>query len=179
MIIKIRSEEERKKIKHATPSQLKDMFQSNRTPTGAIVAARRSQNGGVILHMASREAKKAIEEDTEAIQRGCPSAYVLRPTFLVAIDSVRVSAFDDKDQGACIEKIKRENTVLHPGLEIAKVEWPPFAWVKKPGGEAKKYSTLLVETKSPKGANRLITKGIVENSQLLCCRRWETGNGPK
>ena len=129
--------------------------------------------------MALREAKKAIEEDTEVIQRGYPSAYVLRPTFLIAIDSVRVSAFNDKDQGACIEKIKRENTVLHPGLEIAKVEWPPFAWVKKPGGEAKKYSTLLVETKSPKGANRLIAEGMVENSQLLCCRRWEAGNGPK
>ena len=41
VMVKIRSEEERKKIEHATPSQLKDMFQSNRTPTGAIIAVRR------------------------------------------------------------------------------------------------------------------------------------------
>ena len=97
VMIRIRSEEERKKIEHATPSQLKDMFQSNGAPAGSIVAARRSQNGGVILHMASREAKRAIEGDAEAIQRGCPSAHVLKPAFVVVVDSVRVDAFDDKD----------------------------------------------------------------------------------
>ena len=47
--------------------------------------------------MASREAKRAIEEDAEAIQRGCPSAYVLKPSFIVAVDSVRIDAFDNKD----------------------------------------------------------------------------------
>ena len=67
VMIKIKSEEERRKIEHATPAQLKDMFQSNGAPAGSIVAARRSQNGGVILHMASREAKRAIEGDAEAI----------------------------------------------------------------------------------------------------------------
>ena len=179
VMIRIRSKEERRKIEHATPAQLKDMFQSNGVPAGSVVAARRSQNGGVILHIASREAKRVMEEDTEAIQRGCPSAHVLKPSFVVAVDSVRVDAFDDKDQGACIEKLKRENGNLHPGLEIAKVEWPPFARAKKAGGEIKRYSTLLVETKSPEGANRLIAEGMVENSQLLCCRKWETANGPK
>ncbi len=179
VMIRIRSEEERKKIEHATPAQLKDMFQSNGAPAGSIVAARRSQNGGVILHMASREAKRAMEEDAEAIQRGCPSAHVLKPSFVVAVDSVRIDAFDDKDQGACIEKLKRENSTLHPGLEVVRVEWPPFAWAKKAGGEIKKYSTLLVETKSPEEANRLIAEGIVENSQLLCCRKWETASRPK
>ena len=72
--------------------------------------------------MASREAKRAIEEDAEAIQRGYPSAYVLKPSFVVAVDSVRIDAFDNKDQGACIEKLKRENSTLHPGLEVVRVE---------------------------------------------------------
>ena len=72
--------------------------------------------------MASREAKRAIEGDTEAIQRGYPSAHVLKPTFVVAVDSVRIDAFDDKDQGAYIEKLKRENGTLHLGLEVVKVE---------------------------------------------------------
>ena len=83
---------------------------------------------------------------------------------MVAVDSVRIDAFDDKDQGACIEKLKRENGTLHPGLEVVRVEWPLFAWAKKAGGEIKKYSILLVETKSPEEANRLIVEGIVENS---------------
>ena len=66
-MIRIRSEKERKKIEHATPAQLKDIFQSNGAPVGSIVIVRRSQNGGVILYIASREAKRAIEEDAEVI----------------------------------------------------------------------------------------------------------------
>ena len=96
-MIRIGSEEERKKIEHATPSQLKDIFQNNKAPAGSIVTVRRSQNGGVILHIASREAKKVIEGDAEAIRRNCPSAHVLKPAFVVAVDSVRVDAFDNKD----------------------------------------------------------------------------------
>ena len=72
--------------------------------------------------MALREVKKAIEGDAEAIQRGCPSAHVIKPSFVVAVDLVKIDAFDDKDQGACIEKLKRENGILYLGLEIAKVE---------------------------------------------------------
>ena len=98
---------------------------------------------------------------------------------MVAVDSVRIDAFDDKDQGAYIEKLKRENGTLYLGLEVVRVEWPLFAWVKKAGGEIKKYSTLLVETKSPEEANRLIAEGIVENSQLLYYRKWETASRPK
>ena len=180
VMVKIRSEEHRKGIEQATPAQLKDLFQNGGdVPGGDIVAARRSQEGGIILHMASREAKKRLENNEEGIRRACPSAHITKPIFKVAVDSVRVDAFDDNDQGACIEKLKRENKALHAGLNIRSVEWPRFAYTPKSNGEAKKYSTLIVEVESPEKANKLIADGIVENSQLLSCRKWESTNQPK
>lgn len=86
------------------------------------MAARRSQEDGIILYITSREIKKRIEENNEAIKRAYPSAYVVRSIYKVAIDSVRIDAFDNKDQGACIEKLGCENKTLHLGLSIRSVE---------------------------------------------------------
>lgn len=64
---------------------------------GNIVAVRRFQEGDIILYIISRKAKKRIKENNEAIKRAYPSAYVVRLIYKIAIDLVRIDAFDDKN----------------------------------------------------------------------------------
>lgn len=177
--IRIDDPTERESVAKATISQVIRMFKNGACPESEdIIAARRTVNGDVILNTASTEARAALEINKDWAKKDCPTARILRRTWLVAVHGVRIDAIDTEHPDT-IEAIKGENARIHPGLKIVSLSWPDFA--KRPDelGRKKRYSTLLIETPCPEMANRLISEGIVEGGALHTCERWERSGGPR
>lgn len=60
------------------------------------------------------------------------------------------------------ERIAKQNEKYHPGMEILQVSWPRWVKGNKNNGIPKLYSSLLVELTTPKTANKVIEREMVE-----------------
>ena len=100
-------------------------------------------------------------------------AQILRQTFPIVAHEIRKTLIDEGNQKAAIKKIQKDNSRLHPGLEIIQVKW--LAFIARPylDKSIKIYSFLVIETASPESANRLITKEIIADYNLIFYNRWK------
>lgn len=69
-----------------------------------------------------------------------------------------------------MERLQAFNARLHPGLKITKLAWSARAIKKK-----KFYSILHIETGTAAMANRLITKGLIEDYEIKRCKQFIRG----
>lgn len=180
MTVRINDANIRTQMAKATSSQLVTMFKNGGCSAAeSIIAARRTARADVILLMESIEARKELEAANEWVKSVTPSAKILRQTFQVAVHGVCVDAVDTNCQEAAIEILKKDNCRLHPGLEIASVTWPSFAFRPDVYGRKKRYSTLVLEITNPEMANRLVAEGFLESENPLLCEKWERTGDPR
>ena len=134
---------------------------------GEVIAARRLPSGDVVLQASSVEAREKLEKE-EWIKVVAPPARILRQTFPVLVHGVKVTAYKKEEQEEGIQKIKKHNRRLHPGLNIVRFSWL-WAEVKKKDGKEKTHSSLLLEIATPEMANKVKNKSLIENYKTRDC----------
>ena len=75
-----------------------------------------------------------------------------------------LARFSEAEGETTLRRMERENTVLHPGLEIVDFRLPPVA--KRPDtlGRVKRYSTVILSVAFTRIYDDILDKRVIENS---------------
>lgn len=137
--------------------------------TKEVIAARRLPSGDLLISTLTESSRITLEKNKDWLRTIASSAEVLGTTFSVFVHGVRVQGVNTNDQLHAITDICKDNRLLHPDLEISRIAWP-----KKVLLDAKRYSSLILETASPETANRIITHGLIHEGEIKSCVRYIT-----
>lgn len=173
LVVRVEDAMEREETKAMLAEHILQKFQSSKhAETSQLVAARRLQNGDILLQAATVESRERLERNTGWEKQLFKSAKILKQTFPVLIHGVRLDAVPEGQEQQAVERITRQNEKYHPLLGISRVSWPKWAKTPKENGSPKQYSSLLVELLTPEAANEVVEKGLVEGYQLKTCTRY-------
>ena len=173
LIVRMEDLTEREEIKAILAEHILQKFQSSKhAETSQLVAARRLQNRDILLQAATVEAKERLERNTGWEKQLFRSAKILKQTFPVLMHEVRLDTVPEGQEQHPAERIIRQNEKYHPFLGIFKVSWPKLSKNPREDGTPKQYFSLLVELSTPKTANKIIEKGLVEGYQLKTYTRY-------
>jgi hypothetical protein len=89
-----------------------------------IIAARRLPSGDILISTLTERARIALERSSEWLRAVTSTAEVLYTMFPVFVHGVRVQEVNTNEQKRVITAICKENSLLHPGLEITRIAWP-------------------------------------------------------
>ena len=167
LVIRIENKEEREQGRSLLAENILQKLQSiKHAETSQLVAARRLQSRNILLQAATVEVREQLERNIGWKKLLFGSAKVLRQTFPILMNGVRVEVIPDGCEHEAVQRITRENQKYHPGIEISHVSWPKWAKGNKSNDTPKQYSLLLVELTSPKTANEVVERRMVEDYQL-------------
>ena len=86
------------------------------------------------------------------------------------MDRIYLTRFSEAEKEITLRRIKRENTVLYPKLEIVDFRLPPVA--KRPDtlSRVKRYFTVILSVTSTRIYDDILDKGVTEGSSLKLTR---------
>ena len=81
-----------------------------------------------------------------------------------------MARFAEGEREPTLKRIKRENTVLYPRLEIIDYRLPPVAKRLDTFDRVKRYSTVILSVASIRIYNDILDKGVTESKLLKLTR---------
>ena len=169
VLVKVKDDEEAKKVKAMTPSQMLETIRKAAPKEGEKIAhITRLQSGDLLVRTNTKEGKKELEGGEEWIKVLGKTAMISRKKYPVMVHGVRTST-DLKNQEQAIKKFTAENERLHPGLKAVRMAWPRS--VIEAG---KPFASMIVELRTAEMANALLDKGAIEGRKELDVTYFET-----
>ena len=165
--VRIEDPEETEKIRQKS---IKDILQKAQEAGAPITGARRLPNGNVRSTTKSQRIRNTLQEKQKWTKVVAASAKIQKQTYTVIVHAMKVRQIDAANQKLIISQISKANEYFHRGLEIVRVAWPKKAW----DGE-KTWSSLYIEVTTAQMANRLITEGLIDGSEVKECERFCNG----
>ena len=86
------------------------------------------------------------------------------------MDGLCLARFAEGEGEPTLRRIKRENAVLYPRLEIIDYRLPPVAKRPDAFGRVKRYSTVILSVASTRIYNDILDKRITESKSLKLTR---------
>lgn len=120
LVIRVENENEREQTRTLLAEQILQKLQSTKhAETSQLVAARRLQNGDILLQAATVGSREQLERNTGWEKQLFGSAKVLRQTFPVLMHGVRLDAVPEGQEQEVAARIMRQNEKYHPRIEIS------------------------------------------------------------
>jgi hypothetical protein len=169
--VTIKDQQERENVEKRSIQDIITAIRSRepKEATKEVIAARRLPSSDLLISTLTEPSRITLEKNKDWLRAIASSAEVIGTTFSVFIHGVRVQGVNTNDQLRTITDICKDNRQLHPDLEISRIAWPKKALL-----DAKRYSSLILETASPETANRIITHGLIHEGEIKSCVRYIT-----
>ncbi len=164
LIFKIKEQKKKNSLRTLFVKKLMKRLQRIEKMKNDVVTTRRLFNENVKIITRSEKAKNRLTINNSLMKHVASSAYATLRTFEMLTHDVRVIDVQTTNQQKIIQRIERQNEILHSSLRIARVVWSRNAI-----NEEKKLSSLIVKTHNAKQTNRLIKNDLLhEYSQISC-----------
>jgi hypothetical protein len=132
-----------------------------------VLAVRQLKSGDLAVHMDSAAGKREMEEKKEWAKAIASSAETRKKTWPVMVHGVKITDYPLNECEKQAKRIAKENTKLHPNLQIRKLRW-----LNRTDG--KEFSTLIIEADNAEDANRLIREGVIMGYDLKLTERYDS-----
>ena len=93
-------------------------------------------------------------------------AIVFRKLYKVAIDGIYLRYADLKDKKLTFRKIKRDNKLLYPGLELINIKWPNIAKQPNKYRRTKRNLTIIYLIVISQIRSDLIEKKVIKKGKI-------------
>ena len=137
------------------------------------MAVQKLRSRDLLLDTVTMEARETLEKHTNWTTKVYKTTTIVRKTFPVIVHGIKISAFNANRQEEIKQKIERENTHLHPGMEVVKARWLPGTDKLSRNGQPKKDGSLVISVATPEMADGVIQRGLIEAGMMKLAEKFE------